>query len=435
MIKKIFVTLILCFTMGVLPVHATGNMDPLLKILIKKGVLTRQEAMEVQKEANEMGTNEADGVTSSSGLPHELKGLKNVKLGVLAYFDYSIGKEPLSGNQASSFSRFSITRGYVTLKKKINPFLGARVTTDIHRDSTGDYKIRLKYMYAELKPRDFGFFTDMKAEVGQGHIPWLDFEEHVNPYRSQGTMAIERAGVFNSADVGISIRGNFGGELDDPEALVGNTHYAGRFGTWHIGVYNGSGYHTSEHNSNKVVEGRITLRPFPDVVPGLQFSYLGMAGEGNTDYNGSYADYYVNLGMVSFQHPRFILTGQYFQTTGNAKGTWVKTDTSGNIVSDLKTRCYSFFGNVRLPVLNDRLNMFGRYDHFNPDVNGDISSNAAYKMYIGGLAYDLGHENQVLLAYETTDYEVDNAGKGKAPVTGTNLGDDYKVQVVYQMHF
>ena len=55
----------------------------------------------------------------------------------------------------------------------------------------------------------------MKTEVGLGHIPWLDFEESVNPYRCQGTMAIERAGVFNSADLGVSIRGDFGGKLED----------------------------------------------------------------------------------------------------------------------------------------------------------------------------------------------------------------------------
>lgn len=50
--------------------------------------------------------------------------------------------------------------------------------------------MRLKYLYAELRPPDAGPFTDMKSEIGMGHIPWLDFEEHINPYRCQGTMPL-----------------------------------------------------------------------------------------------------------------------------------------------------------------------------------------------------------------------------------------------------
>ncbi len=435
--KKSLLMILLVMLLGAFAIQASAadKMDPLLKVLIRKGILTQEEAMEIQREARNLEKEESVAKEGGAELPPELEGLKNVKLGMKIYFDYSMGKEPEADDNASSFSRFRITRGYVTLKKKINHFLSARVTTDVHQDDTGDYKVRLKYMYAELHPRDLGFLTDMKAEVGMGHIPWLDFEEHVNPYRNQGTMAIERAGVFNSADLGISIRGYLGGKLEDPKSTVGNTHYAGKFGSWHVGVYNGPGYHASEDNSNKVVEGRLTIRPLPGLVPGLQFSYFGIAGEGNQEYNGSYADYYVNLGMVSYQSPRLILTAQYFQTTGNAKGRWVKLDGAGNIDTELETEGYSFFGNYKLPVLDDRLNVFARYDHFDPDADGDISDDASYDMYLGGLAYDFGHGNMVLATYETTDYDEDNAGKGKVPSAGTDLGDDYKFQVVYQLKF
>ena len=43
-------------------------------------------------------------------------------------------------------------------------------------------------------------------------------------------MAIERAGTLNSADLGVSLRGNFGGELEDAKVRTGNHHYAGKFG-------------------------------------------------------------------------------------------------------------------------------------------------------------------------------------------------------------
>ncbi|MEW5995263.1 MAG: hypothetical protein AB1744_12850, partial [Candidatus Zixiibacteriota bacterium] len=180
--------------------------------------------------------------------------LQGMTFGVLAYVDYSNGQQPLAGNAEADFNRFTITRGYFTAKKKMTDWLGMRATIDMHQDTTGDYKVRQKYFYAEVKPPDVKPFTQMKSEIGLGHIPWLDFEEHINPYRCQGTMAIERAGVFNSADVGVSLRGNFGGKLPDAQERTGNHRYDGLYGSWQVGLYNGGGYHATEKNENKVGE-------------------------------------------------------------------------------------------------------------------------------------------------------------------------------------
>jgi hypothetical protein len=40
-----------------------------------------------------------------------------------------------------------------------------------------------------------------------------------------------------------------------------------------------------------------------------------------------------------------------------------------------------------------------------------------------------------MLCYETTDYGDDAGKKGKIPVAGNSLGDDYKVQAVLQIKF
>jgi len=236
--------------------YASTPKDPLIQILIKKGILTEEEAEQIQQEARLLEEKNKEDVVQEirkSGVAVP-KGLKGIKVGMLGYVDYSVGKKPLPGDKEENLNAFKLTRGYLTIKKKINPWLGVRITTDIHQDDDEDWKVRLKYLYAELKPRDLGFLTDMKSEIGMGHIPWLDFEEHVNPYRCQGTMAIERAGTFNSADLGISLRGNIGGRLEDAEEKTGNHHYDGKFGSWHLGIYNGSGYHAKENNDNKVLE-------------------------------------------------------------------------------------------------------------------------------------------------------------------------------------
>ncbi len=444
----VFVTALFFFFFGfVLDSHA-GSERALIKVLVKKGILTTEEAKQIIEEVKKEQEKERlkvkevtvkevkreikeDKELKDSLIPATFKG---IKFGMLSYIDFSAGKSPLSNNDEFSYNKFKLTRGYLTLKKEFLPWLHARLTYDIHRENTGDYKGRIKYLYAEIRPNDLLFLTDMKMEIGQGHIPWLDFEEHVNPYRMQGTMPIERAGVFNSADVGVSIRGYLGGKLDNAKLLTGNTHYAGRYGSWHIGVYNGAGYHEDEKNNNKVIEGRITLRPMPDIIPGLQLSYLGIYGEGNRKaINGDYPDYRVNQFMLSYEHPSLIFTGQFFKTKGNSKGNWV--DANGDA---LRTECYALFLDYRLPITlfsQKRLHIFGRYDHFDQDENDHIASDTAYDMYMFGFAWDIYKGNKFILDFEKTDYE-DNAGKkGKVPQVGNNLGDEYKVQAVLQVKF
>jgi hypothetical protein len=407
----------LVITGFVLSLSVKAKAEDLTDILEKKGVITPAEAAEAKH--GDKGIE----------LP---KGLKGFSFGLLWYLDYSNGEAPESGDDSSDYNKFRVTRGYLTVKKKFFPWFHSRITIDTHQDDEGDYKNRLKYLYAELRPNDVGPFTDMRSEIGLGHIPWLDFEEHINPYRCQGTMAIERAGVFNSADAGVSLRGYFGGRLEDAESKTGSHYYDGRYGSWHLGVYNGSGYHASEKNENKPLEYRVTLRPLPDVIPGLQFSYFGIYGEGNDDNNaaGDWPDYVVNLGMLTYQNPWVILTGQYFTTEGNAKGTWV--DATGEA---LNTEGYSFFGNLKLPVLEKKLSLFGRYDHFDQDADGKIGNDADYRMYVAGLAYDIYHGNLLMLTYENTDYGDDAGPKGKMPVLGNRLGDDHKIQAVMQVKF
>ncbi|NDY42387.1 hypothetical protein G3N55_05965 [Dissulfurirhabdus thermomarina] len=394
--------------------------DALVDTLVRKGVLTPSEAARIRGEAE---------AAPPAELPPALQGLK---VGVLAYLDYAAGEAAAPADASTSFNRFTLTRGYLTVQKTLAPWLGARITTDIHRDADEDWKVRLKYLYAEIRPGDLGPLTGLKLEIGQGHIPWLDFEEHVNPYRCQGTMAVERAGIFNSADIGVSLRGGFLGRLAGAARRTGNPHYDGRYGSWHVGVYNGSGYHASEKNGNKVLEGRFTLRPLPDLVPGFQLSYLGIRGEGNTAFvpTGGYPDYAVHLGMASFEHPWVIATAQVFTTEGNAQGTYV--DALGRA---LDTGGYSFFCRVAMPVPGRRLALLGRFDHFDADTDGRVARDAGYDMWIAGLSYDFHKGNMLLLAWEATDYGRDSGGKGKAPVPGNRLGDEHKVQAVWQVKF
>lgn len=116
-------------------------------------------------------------------------------------------------------------------------------------------------------------------------MPWLDYEEHVNWYRCQDTIFIERNSTFNSADFGLTFVSLLGGEMSEEYQRKVNNKYPSRYGSMAFGVYNGGGYHASEKNENKVLEGRLTVRvrPLPDIIPGFQLSYFGITGKGNKE--------------------------------------------------------------------------------------------------------------------------------------------------------
>ena len=436
--------------------------DPLLRVLVRKGILTPEEAREIAAEANREREKEVERLKEEVAtrvekkIPEVPRALKGVKLGTLTYVDLSWGRE--GGEDKSAFE---ITRGYFNFKKEITPWLSFRLTPDVHRESGGDLNVRVKYAYAQVKLPALGPLTDLKSEIGQGHFPWLDFQEHLNPYRCQGTMPRERAGTFNSADVGVGVMGYLGGRL--PREYVRELtrhyplfdHYVGKYGSFHFGIYNGAGYHAKEHNSNKALEGRITLRPFggtDSYLRGLQLSYFFIRGEGNekageilgprlTDPSrrDEYPEYDVDLFMVSFQHPWFVVTAEYSTSSGNNAGKWVRPDGRA-----LDTELWSVFGDVTLPILKERLHLFARYDWFDPDRDdvwtGGVGDDE-YRLYMFGLAYQLYHKNLLVLDAEWTDYEKNNAGGrwGKAggglPRLGANPKDDFRLQAVWQVSF
>jgi hypothetical protein len=236
-------------------------------------------------------------------------------------------------------------------------------------------------------------------------MPWLDFEEHLNWYRCQDTMFMERNDLFNSADIGLTFVSLFGGEMPQEYKEKVNSHYAGRYGSMSAGIYNGGGYHASEKNQNKVLEGRLTIRPVPDIIPGLQFSYFGITGEGNKNTK---PDWTVNNGFVSFEHEYLALTGQYYWGKGNQKG-----------ADENERDGYSFFAELKP---HKKFSVIGRYDFFDP--NTDIDTDKENKRYIVGAAYhiDKQHKNMVLLDYDHVDYD-----------SRSGISDDKRIQLTLQV--
>lgn len=307
------------------------------------------------------------------------------------YLAYVGGRE-----KGTDKNEFQMRRGYVNIKSKFNNWFSTRITPDVtmdrEGDGKGDLKLRLKYAYVKFSMPSSGIFTKPTLEFGLVHRPWLDFEQNVNRYRSQGTMFLQRSGLFNSADNGITFMSLLGGQLDDGYRKKISGKHAGRYGSLALGVYNGGGYHALENNKNKVFASRLTLRPLPDVLPGLQCSWQLKLGKGNTE---AAPDFSVNSAMVSLQHQWYVLTGQYYRGKGNSKGKALLPD--GRAAPQ---EGYSLFAEYRLPYT--KWGCFGRYDYF--DFNRDSIDHTNTRA-IGGLVYHLAGNNKMFLDLDTVKYE------------------------------
>jgi hypothetical protein len=298
-----------------------------------------------------------------------------------------------SDDAGKEINQFTLKRSYITFKHKFNDRLDVRFTQDITLDTEGEdagnIETRLKYCYLNVNLNDFGIITDPYIEGGLVHRPWLDYEQKINPYRVQGTMFLERVGLFNSADFGFMLGGLLGGKIDKTYREQVSSKYPGKYGSFAIGVYNGAGYHALEKNENKTVEGRLSIRPFPAKLPGLQLSYTGVFGKGNTEIN---PDFIINSGFISWENRQLILTAQYYAGQGNSKGSFA--DTLGNAFNN---EGYSFFSEFKIPQTN--LAIFARYDKFITDGNPNIES----QRYIAGISYYFYRKSKLIIDIDHFD--------------------------------
>ncbi len=281
-------------------------------------------------------------------------------------------------NDATKIDRFSLKRGYFTITSKLSDMFSVRYTQDITIDNEGEdagnVEMRLKYLYLKMKLNDIKFLEDTYFEIGLVHRPWLDYEEHINRYRVQGTMFLERYHLVNSADFGITYIGLLGGELDEDYQKNVSKSYPGRYGSFAFGVYNGGGYHAIEFNNNKTIEGRISLRPIPTLHPGLQISYSFITGMANTIENSQ--EFISNLFMLSSESKLHVAAAQYYFGKGDFHG--IYTDENGKAFDNTG---YSLFGELKIPSTS--IALFGRYDDFG---SNEVKFNDQ-RSIIGGIAY------------------------------------------------
>ncbi len=313
--------------------------------------------------------------------------LENNQVSTQIFLGYRYFEE---GN--GNFNEFSVKRGYITFQKRLNKYLGGRITPDLtvdkEGDGEGDLEMRLKYCYIELREDgDFGIFSKPSLLVGEVPTPWIEFEEKVNAYRVVASQYLDDMKFFSSADFGVTTSVLVGGTIDDDYQKRVSNAYPGRYGSIAVGVFNGGGYHAIEKNNNKTLQWRLTIRPFPESVPGFQISYVGAHGKGNTNL---YPTWETQSGVLTFESRRLVFTGQVFNSLGNHEGSL--TDSLGN---SFRAKGWNTF--VEFKFWNDRMSIFGSYGLFRYTDNAGIETEKTREIL--GVAYHIYRKNKLVIDF------------------------------------
>lgn len=178
-----------------------------------------------------------------------------IKIGGTIFADITETLAPKANDTAGqSFhpNAVNITRGYVNIAGTLNPVFSFRITSDIARETAagdsldGNYLVRLKYAYAQFTLDKWtGRFTQTWVRFGLTPTPFVEGRDAIYRYRWQGTLMPEREGLISSADAGLTF----------------HTAFPSGYGDAQISLLNGEGYQKPEVNSQKALQGRVTLRP------------------------------------------------------------------------------------------------------------------------------------------------------------------------------
>lgn len=287
-----------------------------------------------------------------------------------------------------------VKRGHLDLFVDISEHLTVRLTPDLTTDADGELHTPVKYANLRWEADRLGRVARPWVAVGRAPTPWIGFAESINRYRMQDGTFMDRLGFFSSSDKGVVLGGFFGAGL--PKAFRENVapRPAGRWGSFAVGAYKGSGFKAPDRNEGAVVEGRVTVRPFPDSLPGLRMSGLVARGEGNSSLA---PDWEVDALLASWESHYLVATAEWERNEGVQSGTVVGPD--GGAVPG---NGWSVFTELREGPGAGWAG-FVRHDRHDRDT---YSAGGRLKRTIVGVARHFGSGSAVLLDYEVEEREV-----------------------------
>ena len=350
-LKKLLI-LIALFLPATLSVHA--QTDDLLNVLIKKNVITQQEADSLRSDAALKAQAKKDQ-EAKNALPGVGFG-KYLRIG-------GVFQERYQGfEQSTKFNSFDIHRARLIIQGNVTDDWSYYTQTELGGGSLKTVDIYTTYKIADYLKFSAGQFKipfSLESLTSDPALEFIDRSQVVEALAGRSTDVISTTGVGTASapgnqqgrDIGIQINGSF--------FKLNNTYLV----DYTFGVFNGAGYDvTGDNNSRKDIGGRLAIHPIKDLVIGADF-YNGVAWYGATAKNqkrnrGGFDARYV-IGALSLQ-------AEY------DKGT------DGSIKKD------GYYGQAAYFVLPKKLQLAAKYDSYDP--NKAIGTDRA-NIYTGGVNY------------------------------------------------
>ena len=350
--------LLLGLLSGALQSKAQKN-DELLNLLIKKNVLSQQEADSLRadlaiKEQAKKDKENQHGVTVGS---------RALQISGLIQARYQ-GFE-----QAGAFNSFDLHRARLDVKGDISSHWNYEVYTEFAGTT------KLLDAYAAYKLNDY-----LKITAGQFKVPFslesltadsqLEFIDRSQVVDALAGRAKDVIGNQNGRDIGVQVNGSFV-KLDD--------HY---LFDYTFGVFNGAGFDvTADNNNHKDIAGRLSVHPINNLSVSANFyngqGFYGTPAKNQARKRGGFDARYV-YGPLS-------LTAEY------DKGT------DGTIHKD------GWYAQAGYFLIPKRLQLAAKYDTLDP--NSIITTDRS-TWYIGGLNIFFNEWARLAIDYSSRHEEV-----------------------------
>lgn len=261
------------------------------------------------------------------------------KIGGLVFFDFGYDLTEDADNDGG----FNASRVYLTISKKLDDNLTYKFQTDI------DYKNSPKNVY--LKNAKVDWKTNLgKITLGLQGMNVFGVQEKTWGYRFIEKSSMDRNKFSSSADLGVGYSNTFGSNIHLSALLT-----------------NGTGYKKAENDSHK----KISIQ-----------SLIGQKKLSSKDgYNGG-----VSFTMEPYDVDSVTVENKtVFGLFGGFAGSGIRVGGEFNTYSDAGAdlskqiiSAYAIYG------LSDDLNVFGRFDMYDPDTDTDSDSET---YIIAGLEY------------------------------------------------
>lgn len=267
---------------------------------------------------------------------------------------------------SNNANAFDLTRVYFGARQELGDHLGARVLIDAGRGTDNAKQwVFVKNAFVEWKDPAPG----VKLQAGMVGTGYIGYAEKFWGHRYAAKSFADEYKLLNSADLGIVAQGSHAKGLVD----------------WHLGVLNGEGYGSPEVDATKTFQGRVAVDP---LAPGgtMNLVLVGFGSYGTAAPDADPETDGNQQGDATVQYAGALGFKMQYVTV------WAEYD--GKSVGDVSTSGYSA---TLMPTIPKVVDVYGRYDHFDPDAD---TEDGAIDRIVVGVSHDFYKKVSLAVQYD-----------------------------------